>query len=186
MAHPIWPQPLRSKRFLAWLWPLLIWYTLFFVGGMLVIMSEFQSDQVLIFMLNLVMTVLLIYWLLALALALSGLVAAILLFKWAMGLDVIATISTTISFQVSYGLLLFSSFLIALFRHKQARNQLAARHQLLEKAHQETNTRLLEALRCREELLQELNPDEVALFDNTRSEERRVGKECRSRWSPYH
>ena len=26
------------------------------------------------------------------------------------------------------------------------------------------------------------NPDEVV----TRSEERRVGKECRSRWSPYH
>src|SRR3712207_9352981 len=24
------------------------------------------------------------------------------------------------------------------------------------------------------------------LFLNTRSEERRVGKECRSRWSPYH
>ena len=24
------------------------------------------------------------------------------------------------------------------------------------------------------------------LIDATRSEERRVGKECRSRWSPYH
>ena len=24
------------------------------------------------------------------------------------------------------------------------------------------------------------------LLDNMRSEERRVGKECRSRWSPYH
>ena len=24
------------------------------------------------------------------------------------------------------------------------------------------------------------------VLDNTRSEERRVGKECRSRWSPYH
>ena len=24
------------------------------------------------------------------------------------------------------------------------------------------------------------------LFDDYRSEERRVGKECRSRWSPYH
>ena len=23
-------------------------------------------------------------------------------------------------------------------------------------------------------------------FDKVRSEERRVGKECRSRWSPYH
>ena len=24
------------------------------------------------------------------------------------------------------------------------------------------------------------------MFDEPRSEERRVGKECRSRWSPYH
>ena len=28
--------------------------------------------------------------------------------------------------------------------------------------------------------------DRVALEKLTRSEERRVGKECRSRWSPYH
>ena len=26
----------------------------------------------------------------------------------------------------------------------------------------------------------------TALYGNIRSEERRVGKECRSRWSPYH
>ena len=26
----------------------------------------------------------------------------------------------------------------------------------------------------------------VLMFYDTRSEERRVGKECRSRWSPYH
>ena len=26
----------------------------------------------------------------------------------------------------------------------------------------------------------------VPVFEKTRSEERRVGKECRSRWSPYH
>ena len=26
----------------------------------------------------------------------------------------------------------------------------------------------------------------VTLFTDPRSEERRVGKECRSRWSPYH
>ena len=28
--------------------------------------------------------------------------------------------------------------------------------------------------------------DEPLLFHTGRSEERRVGKECRSRWSPYH
>ena len=26
----------------------------------------------------------------------------------------------------------------------------------------------------------------IAVIRDTRSEERRVGKECRSRWSPYH
>ena len=29
-------------------------------------------------------------------------------------------------------------------------------------------------------------PPRLALFVRERSEERRVGKECRSRWSPYH
>src|SRR3712207_8151976 len=42
-----------------------------------------------------------------------------------------------------------------------------------------------EADAAREELI-----DAVSHFDDelaeTRSEERRVGKECRSRWSPYH
>ena len=37
----------------------------------------------------------------------------------------------------------------------------------------------------------DLNDEEVAaavkkILDEKRSEERRVGKECRSRWSPYH
>src|SRR3989442_2297723 len=31
-----------------------------------------------------------------------------------------------------------------------------------------------------------LLPDDVILGGEPRSEERRVGKECRSRWSPYH
>src|SRR5258707_11034065 len=38
---------------------------------------------------------------------------------------------------------------------------------------------------CRVEALELADSDE-ALGVNTRSEERRVGKECRSRWSPYH
>ena len=29
-------------------------------------------------------------------------------------------------------------------------------------------------------------PDDAAFRSYLRSEERRVGKECRSRWSPYH
>src|SRR5256885_15372019 len=32
----------------------------------------------------------------------------------------------------------------------------------------------------------ELTPEGIKLTESDRSEERRVGKECRSRWSPYH
>ena len=43
----------------------------------------------------------------------------------------------------------------------------------------------LKDLKQGEKILKELNKLEVPVF-TIRSEERRVGKECRSRWSPYH
>ena len=35
-------------------------------------------------------------------------------------------------------------------------------------------------------IMQQGNPALLRIVPYTRSEERRVGKECRSRWSPYH
>ena len=40
--------------------------------------------------------------------------------------------------------------------------------------------------RALEQQFQETLTDAVLVGSFTRSEERRVGKECRSRWSPYH
>jgi len=120
LAFSIWPAPLKNKRLLAWLWPLIILYALFFVGGMVMIMSGFQSGQILIFILNLVMTVLLMYWPLALILAMIGLIAAGLVFSWTIGEVILPSQSIPISLQFGYGLLLFSSLLIALFMFKQA------------------------------------------------------------------
>ena len=36
------------------------------------------------------------------------------------------------------------------------------------------------------DLLDTLLPEAITNLTGNRSEERRVGKECRSRWSPYH
>ena len=36
------------------------------------------------------------------------------------------------------------------------------------------------------DMLDHLSRETLCFFELTRSEERRVGKECRSRWSPYH
>ena len=34
--------------------------------------------------------------------------------------------------------------------------------------------------------IKQIKIEHLLYFDKIRSEERRVGKECRSRWSPYH
>ena len=43
-----------------------------------------------------------------------------------------------------------------------------------------------EVERLRHAKEQEIDTDQLSLLGTGRSEERRVGKECRSRWSPYH
>ena len=44
----------------------------------------------------------------------------------------------------------------------------------------------LNNFRCFEHINFELHPRMNVMVGINRSEERRVGKECRSRWSPYH
>src|SRR5258706_15821483 len=100
---------------------------------------------------------------------------------------------------------------VALIRQLIAENPSASRRRLSEKLCEVWQWKqangALRAMVCRGLLLmlhrageielppvrfQTLNPFVVRatptpmLIDTTRSEERRVGKECRSRWSPYH
>ena len=53
----------------------------------------------------------------------------------------------------------------------------------------EDKEKVLQICSCEGKVLlerQEIKPDGVLAEGTVRSEERRVGKECRSRWSPYH
>src|SRR3712207_9339449 len=48
------------------------------------------------------------------------------------------------------------------------------------------NIRYKDSQKSKPEFIHTLNGSGVAIGRTVRSEERRVGKECRSRWSPYH
>ena len=153
LLYPLWPHYLRSKRVLTWIWPLSIGYALFFVGGMLAIMNGAEQIQMMLLMLNIVMTVLLIRWPLALFLAGSGILAAVCFFKYYTGLDTLPTTLITLQFKVIYGLLLFSSFLIALFRYKQARDKLEYQNISLATTSKETSSELLGAFKDRKKFI---------------------------------
>ena len=167
VAYPIWPQSLQNQRLLAWLWPVIIWYTLFFVGGVLVIVGKYEPEQILIFMFNLVMASLVLRGPFALSLALGGAISSVLLFQWGLGIDVLGGLATNISFKIAYGLLLFSSFLIVLFKNRQFQVRLASYNDYLLQTQQATRQELVKALNYREELLQELHPEEIAMIDST-------------------
>jgi Na+/proline symporter len=72
LTFPIWPPTAKSKRFIAFFWPIGIGGILFFAGTLLVIMSHFHHMQVMIMVINLLMAVLLLRWPLALFLAFMG------------------------------------------------------------------------------------------------------------------
>jgi Na+/proline symporter len=167
LGFQIWPAPLKNKRLLAWVWPLLIFYTLFFVGGMIVIMSGFQSSQILIFMLSFVMIALFTYLPLALTLATAGMVVAAGVFKWATGQDISPNQTLPISFHFSHGLLLFSSLLIALFRFKQSKETLQKKNAYLMTLNNQSKEEMQEVLRYREEILKDLTKEDTLLFDET-------------------
>jgi len=131
LAFPIWPSVMKAKRFLVWFWPLCAFYALFLVGGILVVLNGFATSQILIFMLNFLMAVLLLHWPIAVVMAVSGVVLVTLGFsQYTTLLSTLGNLGT-LQFRIAYGLLLFSSFLIALFKHKQAYSALERRNKLL-------------------------------------------------------
>jgi Na+/proline symporter len=130
LAFPIWPKALQEKRFLAWIWPLSVFYTLFLVGSILVVLSGFATSQMLILMLNLVMAVLLLPWPLVVVMAVGGGGISYVFFRQYAGIASLL-IDFTLQFRIVYGLLLLSSFLIAFFKHKQAYSALERRNKRL-------------------------------------------------------
>ena len=165
LTFPIWPKPLQSNRFLVWIWPTSIFYALFVIGGVLVIMSGFALPQMLLLAFNFVMALLLLHWPLALGMAIAGIFVAILFFKQYTGLASLPCDLGSIQFQIIYGLLLISSFLIALFKHKQAYYNLERYNALLTQERQITGEELVKALHAEEQFFTEVATEATDLLE---------------------
>ncbi len=166
LAFPIWPQGWRAKRLLTWMWPISIFYTLFFVGSMLVVLSGFELPQLMLLMLNLVMAILFLSGSMAISMFIAGIFLAVFLFLQYTGLTSLPGNISTLQFRFVYALLLFSTSLIALFKHQQAYRGLEGRNVLLKNTQKATNQALLEALQHREQLAQEMRRESTHLFNS--------------------
>ncbi|MCC8371759.1 MAG: hypothetical protein LN568_03265 [Rickettsia endosymbiont of Pseudomimeciton antennatum] len=125
IAYPILPYRLKSERFIAVIWNLGVLYLLICVGSMLVIISEFHQLQCMIFIINLLVTGILLRWQIALFIAIFGTFASFQFFKCYIGEDYLTSNFGDIQLQIIYLLLLFSSALIAFLKPKQKHEELS-------------------------------------------------------------
>jgi Na+/proline symporter len=170
ITYPAWPPTFKGKRFIAVAWPLGICYILFIVGTILMVMSGFHQVQVMLFILNLVLTALLLDWRLMLGIVGSGIILAIGAFYLYVGkIPVIKLDDTLLQFKVIYGLPIFISFLLVIIGFRQSREKLADQTNYLLMAQEKAKDRFIELANYREELLKELNPAEIKIFDQVTS-----------------
>ena len=160
ITYPAWPPTFRVKWFIAFAWPLGIGYILFFVGGVLVLMSGFHQVQVIIFMLNLVMTALLLDWPLMLFLAGSGFALALGIFQVYAGAIPWET-AGDMRFRAIYGLPLFISLLVALIRFRQVRSRLTLQNAYLTTSRKEARRQLTANIDYGHQLARELERNEA-------------------------
>ena len=176
-SFPIWPQGVKNKHLLVWIWYSSIFYTLFFVGGMLVVLSNFQLPQLMLLMLNLVMAILFIDSAVAFIMFIVGLGTAIYLLHWELILGDLPGINVSLQFRFIYVLLLFSSSLIALFKHKKSYQDAQERNFLLKTTQKETDKALLRALKNREKLSEIMRDESMFMFTGVQEISEKLEKE---------
>ena len=160
ITYPAWPPTFRRKWFIAFAWPLGIGYILFCVGGVLVLMSGFHQVQVMILMLNLVMTALLLDWPLMLFLAGSGIALALGIFQVYAG-PIPWEAAGDMRFRAIYGLPLFISLLVALIRFRQVRSRLTLQNAYLTTSRKEARRQLAANIDYGHQLAKELERNEA-------------------------
>jgi Na+/proline symporter len=167
LTYPAWPATFKAKWFITWAWPLAIGYVLFVVGTILVIMSGFHPVQSMIFLLNLVIAALLLAWPLMIPLAGIGIAVGYLVLRTYGGPIHLTGLADASQFKLIYGILLFSSFLIALCRFKQKQAKLEEKNKYLVTLYEKNSEEFSEVLAYREEVLRDLEADEIQLVDQT-------------------
>lgn len=170
ITYPVWPPTFKNKRFIAVAWTLAICYILFIAGTILMVMSGFHQVQVMLFILNIVLTALLLDWKLMLAVVVSGVLLGIGTFYFYIGyIPVIKGDGASLQFKAIYGLPLFISFLLAIISIRQTKDQLIDQTNYLLLVQKKFKDRLVEVANYREELLKELEPEELKIFDQATS-----------------
>ncbi|MEM9416991.1 MAG: HD domain-containing protein [Bacteroidota bacterium] len=144
ITYPIWPPLLKSKRFIAFLWPLGMAAILLFTGTLLVILSHFHAVQVFVLVANFLLMTLLLRWPTAVFLTLLSVSSAALFFVQYTGQALPWEAIGPLQFRLFYGVLIFSGLLLAFFTYQDAYKQLGKKNEALQTREKDQQANLVQ------------------------------------------
>ncbi len=172
LTYPLWPPKFRNENFIAIVWNIGIFYLLIVVGGLLVIISGSNQLQLMICLLNFIITSLLLSrWQVTLLFIIAGTFSATQIFKLCVNQSILPGYLGDMQFQIIYILLLFSSALMVFVRPKQTQEQMSEfsnkrLHEKIENQQQE----LIKSLQHNAEFFKNLDEGCIEKFKSINSE----------------
>ncbi|MDF2966168.1 MAG: hypothetical protein K0Q51_1556 [Rickettsiaceae bacterium] len=178
LTYPVWPKTFKRESFIAIYWNLAIFYILICVGSMLVIIGIFGQIQLMIFLLNLIVTATILRWETTILMSITGTLASIFFFKHFMHTESIPGEFGTIKFKIIYSLLLFTSALIAFLKPKQKYQALSEEiRKDLEIKDKKQQKDLIRLLQHQVEFVKNLDNGCIEVFRNTNEQVKQIRTE---------
>ena len=159
-----WAKPLLP--YMPTFWYLTLLYCLPFNGTIMFLLTHGSTEWLINIAIIIILLFVLVDWLSALILGLAGVALGFIFYAYFVG-----AIHLSLDFNSKYLLiyqLIFGVLIGLIFarRRELSFSKLASQRNYFKAIQQETSSRLAETLRYREELLKELNPDDVPIFDD--------------------
>lgn len=145
LLYPFCLLKTKKTKILSALWIFCIFFTLVFSDGLLVIISNYDKYQIIIYMIDLIVLAILCRWHIVLILTITGILASEKFYKYYANVDVLPQ-GEFAQFNITYYLVVFVVILVFFLRPKQQQQELA----------EAKNTHLEQLIYDREEELKKL------------------------------
>lgn len=123
LTIPVWSKKYKNKNFIAILWIIGLFYSLIFSSCILIIISNFNKLQIVIFMINLIIAVTLLKWHTILIALIIGIFASINFYQQYYD-DLNHLSYPGLQYKIIYFILLFTAILVFFLRPKQRQQEL--------------------------------------------------------------
>ena len=125
LTYPVWPPFFKKEKFIIIAWNIAIPYVLLFSPVLLIMISNFGQFELMILLINIIITALLLRWQVVILMMVISVFAAMQSYKWFIGVEEVNVDIGSLQFKIMYLLLLVTSVFIAFLKPRQQNQEIS-------------------------------------------------------------